>query len=311
MVGPGIENATLKKLGGFTQKQIIGVAIAFVLAFVLTVLGASAICLGPLIIAVVLCMIPRMLGVDRLKFMVPFGMVFMVVTILVGAFAIAPMSINDHDPADDDQFKNVTFECSEGEVRISAVLEHPDEIGVHEVYFYYGKILRIDFVGTLGNIDEKVLLPYAADGSIDVTIALDADNFYSGYLGITKTDDDGNEVNDAAKPGTDLRGAYAGSITSLTLYGCFYTVVFIMVLFYAILLFSAWTRKRFEQTRERLEKEGRLYPQGYGRCDKCGNIVLPGEINCRKCGAYIDRPEELKPDKKDFFECSDCGAEVP
>jgi ribosomal protein L40E len=39
--------------------------------------------------------------------------------------------------------------------------------------------------------------------------------------------------------------------------------------------------------------------------------VLPGEINCRKCGTYIDRPEELKPDKKDFFECSDCGAEVP
>ncbi len=40
-------------------------------------------------------------------------------------------------------------------------------------------------------------------------------------------------------------------------------------------------------------------------------MVLPGEVNCRKCGAYIDVPDELRVKKKDFFQCSECGAEVP
>ena len=40
-------------------------------------------------------------------------------------------------------------------------------------------------------------------------------------------------------------------------------------------------------------------------------MVLPGEIKCRKCGAYIDRPEEMRRKKDDFFQCSACGAEVP
>jgi ribosomal protein L40E len=77
------------------------------------------------------------------------------------------------------------------------------------------------------------------------------------------------------------------------------------------MILSNIMKGRMEKTREQMEKEGRLYPQGHGRCQKCGAVVLPGEVNCRKCGEYIDRPDEMKPDKKDFFECSECGAEVP
>ena len=41
-------------------------------------------------------------------------------------------------------------------------------------------------------------------------------------------------------------------------------------------------------------------------------MVLPGEITCRKCGAPIEVPEDVKVlHKKDFFECSECGTEVP
>ncbi|MCL2711962.1 MAG: zinc ribbon domain-containing protein, partial [Methanomassiliicoccaceae archaeon] len=72
-----------------------------------------------------------------------------------------------------------------------------------------------------------------------------------------------------------------------------------------------WMRKNLEKTRERLEKEGRLYPPGYGRCKRCGTIVLPGEISCRKCGEYIDVPEEMRVKKINYFECSECGREVP
>ena len=81
--------------------------------------------------------------------------------------------------------------------------------------------------------------------------------------------------------------------------------------FLLIAVLTWWMRRNLERTRERLEKEGRLYPAGYGRCKKCGTVVLPGEVCCRKCGEYIDVPEELRVKKVNYFECSECGREVP
>jgi len=90
------------------------------------------------------------------------------------------------------------------------------------------------------------------------------------------------------------------------------TVFVTLVLPFLILsLLTWWMRQNLERTRERLEKEGRLYPQGYGRCNRCGSLVLPGEICCRKCGEYIDVPEEMRVKKVNYFECSECGREVP
>ena len=85
----------------------------------------------------------------------------------------------------------------------------------------------------------------------------------------------------------------------------------IVLPFVLLALITIWMRKNIEKTRERLEKEGRLYPVGYGRCKRCGTIVLPGEICCRKCGEYIDVPEEMRVKKVNYFECSECGREVP
>ena len=91
-----------------------------------------------------------------------------------------------------------------------------------------------------------------------------------------------------------------------------YNVFIVFVLpFIVISLLVFWMRKNLEKTRERLEKEGRLYPPGYGRCKKCGTVVLPGEICCRRCGEYIDVPEEMRVKKVNYFECSECGREVP
>jgi len=81
--------------------------------------------------------------------------------------------------------------------------------------------------------------------------------------------------------------------------------------FVLIIMIVWWMRRNLERTRERLEREGRLYPQGYGRCGRCGTIVLPGELSCRKCGEYVDVPDELRVKKVNCFECSECGREVP
>jgi|GEM_PF-2506776 len=91
----------------------------------------------------------------------------------------------------------------------------------------------------------------------------------------------------------------------------YYIGVNIVVFFFLIVLITTWMRSNLEKTRARLEAEGRLYPQGYGRCKECGTIILPGEVVCRKCGAYIDVPDEIKVKKVEYFECSDCGKEVP
>ena len=104
---------------------------------------------------------------------------------------------------------------------------------------------------------------------------------------------------------------YDADTTMICLTGTAYTVAFAAILFFMILVFSTMMRSSAEKTRAKMEAEGRLYPQGYGRCKQCGAMVLPGEVNCRKCGAYIDVPDELRVKKKDFFQCSECGAEVP
>jgi len=93
--------------------------------------------------------------------------------------------------------------------------------------------------------------------------------------------------------------------------GSAYAMAFFALIFFAITIGSWFFRGRMKKTRQKMEEQGRLYPQGYGRCTNCGAIVLPGEVECRKCGTYIDRPDEMKPKKVDYFRCTNCGAEVP
>ncbi len=77
---------------------------------------------------------------------------------------------------------------------------------------------------------------------------------------------------------------------------------------FVILTLAGWFfRSRMQKTRTKMENEGRLYPQGYGRCAKCNAIILPGEVECRKCGAYIDRPDDMRQKKVDYFRCTNCG----
>ena len=106
-------------------------------------------------------------------------------------------------------------------------------------------------------------------------------------------------------------GASSSDIYTASLNGMWMYTAMVAIMFFMILIFSTIMRRSAEKTRQKMEADGRLYPQGYGRCKECGAMVLPGEVTCRKCGAYIDVPDELRAHKKDYFVCEECGAEVP
>ncbi|MCL1810893.1 MAG: zinc ribbon domain-containing protein, partial [Methanomassiliicoccaceae archaeon] len=229
---------------------------------------------------------------------------------------------NQGDPPDSGHFTDVEYTFVGNEIQISAILTDMDD--VDSVIFRFGEVLGIGFglivegavaVGPLLESDALVL--DTTDGSVSGTVEVDGNTFnidrgklYIGHLAVKKTGEESFD-RDSATYTRFLTDAFDGDVTSLCLYGCLISTVYVMIIFLMIMLFSNFMRGRMERTRERMEQEGRLYPQGYGKCEECGAIVLPGEVNCRKCGAYIDRPEEMKPNKKDFFECSECGAEVP
>jgi ribosomal protein L40E len=231
---------------------------------------------------------------------------------LIGGFVVAPALVeaNQGNPADNDFFTNVEYTKTSDGIGISATLR--EDVGPHIVYFKYGEVKGIGFGTVNATVDMEVAVHVSGTHVTD-SVQLDSDKLYIGYLTITQTNDSGEE---AANSGSDtywifLTKAYDGDITALCVYGCLIAVINIVLVYVLIMVFSNMMRGRMEKTRVKMEKEGRLYPQGYGRCGQCGTVVLPGEVNCRKCGAYIDRPEEMKPKKKDFFECSECGAEVP
>lgn len=104
---------------------------------------------------------------------------------------------------------------------------------------------------------------------------------------------------------------YSGDSAGIVWGGAAYGMAFFAAIFFFITLCAWFFRRTMKNARKKMEDQGRLYPQGYGRCTKCGAIILPGEVECRKCGTYIERPDEMKTKKVDYFRCTNCGSEVP
>jgi len=321
----GTSNASESKLkkffGTLSPKQILGLLIAFVFAFVLTIMGWSTQCFVLFIIGLALYMIPHLLGVENIKLLTVFGIIFMVVVILVGANVNVPGIIDDKstEPADNNYFSHVSYTYTVNDEEESGVLVSATVVNIdgNDVLFQYTTIEYIGF-------DKIEFDEHYKDATLAVTgnettgytasgfVVLDSSQLYYALLILgTTTDGSTTYVSNSATSSTILKEAYTGDLSGFYYYGCTMQTIYIMIIFFMILYLSAFMRSRFEKTRDKLEAQGRLYPQGYGRCDKCGALVLPGEVTCRKCGAYIDRPENIKPKKKDFFECSECGAEVP
>ena len=306
------EKKSRPKISLPSHKQLAGIAAALVIAILLTVTGfiSSCMCFGMLLIAIILYMIPHYLKVESLQIKVLVGILFVIITIPIGAFIVAPSFVDNVDgtPGDNDYFKNIDYDFNGGNLTITADVENVDS---NTVRFYYGEVQQIGFNIANAIFDKHYELTVTS-GVATGTISLDTEKLFVGYLAITKVDNGEMIPNNDTKTGwTFLTEAFEGDVLPLALTGCATAVGFVAIVYFLITIFSYIMRNRFEKTREKMENDGRLYPPGYGRCEKCESVVLPGEVNCRKCGAYIDRPNDMKPNKKDFFECSDCGAEVP
>jgi len=311
----GAKKSFVEELKSLTPKQILAIlaALAFAIALTLLGFGASCMCFGMLIIAVVLYMIPHMMGVTNIKIKVVIGIIFVIVTILVGVLSSSAIVQGQNDePNDNNYFKDITYTCSGDQLAITTTVVG---LETNDVRFYYGETVNITFGGQgRGSFDKDKFITLIITGTTaSGTVTLDSSKLFVGYLVFTKVDDSGEKVqnNDTLTNWTYIKGTFDGDILPLILAGCGWDAAYIAIIYFMILVFSYVMRGRMETTREKMESEGRLYPQGYGRCDRCNSVVLPNEVQCRKCGAYIDRPKDMRPNKKDFFECSECGAEVP
>ena len=292
-----------------STKQLIGIFVAIAVSLVLEVLGLGTMCLGFLIIAVVLYMVPHLLGVMSVRIKAIIGVVFVILALLIGTFAYTGASDMYEDASKDDGsndkvIKDMTYSNGSFEVTILETVYEPT-VG-------YSEIINITFGAPRMNVEltEFELSPVESEsGRYSAEFDLDEGKLY--YIQVTYKETDAEDAKESGRGFYIDTGISSSDEMMLCFMGSGITTAFVAVLFFMILIFSALMRKFVGNTRDRMEAEGRLYPQGYGRCKECGAMVLPGEINCRKCGAYIDVPDELRAKKKDFFQCSECGAEVP
>ena len=107
-------------MGGFigdfkslTPKQWLGIVAAIALALILEIyMGTN--CMGFLVVAIVLYMIPHLLKVMSVKVKTVVGVAFIVVAILVGTFAFSGTLANNENliNTDNSQIKDVSYDES-------------------------------------------------------------------------------------------------------------------------------------------------------------------------------------------------------
>lgn len=296
-----------KELGPITVGQAVAIVLAIVISIMLLCINGTATQpLMWLIIAIILYMFPHLFGATP-KTKAVYPLVFAVLAILIGGFAVGPAYVDENSsehltgndltvdlvPSGDDLTVTASYDGSEPRTT-GMVLAYCE---VNYISFSSERLSE--------NVDGFTLFPLS-DG-IPGTVTLDASKLY--FLVVGFLDGEGHLDTDTISHAT-LTGFQCKDDSGYTLLGAVAAVAFILLIVYLILILSTLLRRRLSSTRKKMEEEGRLYPQGYGRCNFCGAIVLPGQINCSKCGAYIDRPESMKPHKKDYFVCGNCGCEV-
>jgi len=264
---------------------------------------------GGMLIGVLLYMLPKSMGADFKK-MAVFGVIFFVACSALSAYAVSKPYVESYDePHTVNNLHDVQIiEVVPGDYSIKFTYTGDGGVTVDVKYGEVGSILGKQ--PAVPNLKELIKGdPITKDETKTYTLPTLEDGKIYAYEIVVR-----NSTGDSIGNAT---AAFIGPVlmddvgTFCLTWNMYYIALYVMLIFFMILLFTTYMRKKLEQTRERLEKEGRLYPQGYGRCKDCGTIILPGEVTCRKCGAYIDVPEEMKAKKVEFFECSECGKEVP
>jgi RNA polymerase subunit RPABC4/transcription elongation factor Spt4 len=303
---PGKEK---KKLG---LNQYLGLICGFFMALVILVSGVYTIlsCFSMLVIGAVLYLIPHFMKVKDIKVMIAHGAIFMVVAILIGGLYSSPAYVNQHDSfTDSGSFSSCTYTVEDYGYDIQ--VSYSDSVSVHEPRIQLMGVERVGYNSVYGVRDgTEIIKPYEDDGSVAKFRVETDDGLYAMFFYMENTSD-GSMADGSRSISFFLHDKTSDSVMNSAVWsGTAYFLAMCMAMYFMILFFSHAIRSSADKSRKKMEAQGRLYPVGYGRCKKCNAIVLPGEVTCRKCGTYIDVPDEMKPEKKDFFVCSDCGAEV-
>ena len=297
-----------KEIGPVTVGQILMMAIAMVLGLVIVSAAGFTGVLVWVVIAIILYMLPHLAGAKPATKAV-FGVLFVVIGLVLGAFVIGPAFAKDNSSTHltgNGIDADITY--TDTEFSFSATYSGTD---THDMVICYSEVDYISFKNAYlkNNINSIPTAAMTHAGSTYTgSAAIDSSKLY--YVFLAFLNDDG-KVNTSTMSHVTLTDFdYHGNINDYTVKGAIWAIGMIALFFFIVLGVTTFMRMRLAATRKKMEAQGRLYPQGYGRCNFCGAIVLPGQVNCPKCGAYIDRPESMKPHKKDYFVCSVCGCEV-
>ena len=306
-----IPESNLQKFMKTKPAMVIGAVLSIGIGILLMWLGWFQECcnLGYLLIACVALYIPKIFGMTKTQYLAIFGVLFFLVLIAMGALVFSkPMFENgsDVDDYDSDGFSHVTIATvgDGAQITVTYTGDAADKLNVH---LYQVQFVTYTMIHKT-NDDVSTQQLNLKEGETNVYTATFSDVSTEYIYQLNFETVNGEDVNTSASvyyiaPDSDVD-------KFCWVYNA-YTCVWIAAIFYIMLVLTAIMRKNLEKTRARMEAEGRLYPQGYGRCKECGSIVLPGETCCRKCGAFIEVPDELRHRKVDMVECSECGAEIP
>ncbi len=300
MSGIGNNPVLGKEIGPVTLGQIIALVIATVLGLVLFTFGGANSILVILIVAIVVYMIPHLFGADP-KTKAVFGVIFAVIALVVGAFVVGPACIDANSTHEAAERNGIAFTVDDS-FNVTATYSGSEELTV-VITEIEGVIYNVP---TVKSTDYQTMTK--SGSTYTASLSLDNSKLYA--VAVAPLDADGRAVLSSASAYVLTGFNFTGSNTDYTVIPTAFIVAYTMIFFFIILGLTTLMRSRAYAARTKMESQGRLYPQGYGRCTFCGAVVLPGDVNCRKCGAYIDRPEYMKPHKKDYFTCSVCGAEV-
>ena len=301
-----------KLWGDMSTGHFIGMVIGCCVALlVMCFLGSTII---GWLLAAAMCYLIAHLFHNSHKQKVILGAVTCLLIVIIGGAEIGPNAMqtfeDDYEKVDTDYFHDVTVTYDDALGTLTVTTEFGDDLKGYTPAIGYSNVSMIVY----GGVYTETLLRDMElfDISSKTYTFTDWDTSKLHYFTLVLAEDSDGKL--MAKEGSV--GFTDGCITDdsgsrISWIGAAYATAFFGAIFFIITLGSWFFRSRMKKTRKKLEEQGRLYPQGYGRCAKCGAIVLPGEVECRKCGTYIDRPDEMKPNKVDYFRCTNCGAEVP
>lgn len=287
-------------------KQWVAIVAAFGISLVLVCTGLFIqMCLGFFLVAVLLYMLPHILGVTSPRIKAVIGVLFIVVILLVAAFAYSGSAVDKESSLSNNKY--LTDASFDHDTYVLTV----NSVEALDIKYTFSPITGITFgyPSMYDKSDVTEIKPDYKDKQYSAKLNLEKGKYYLIEVVVNgETDDKTTEYWQVFFN----NGISASDVNALSLNGSWLSILEIGIIFFIMLIFSELMRRSARKKRDQMIAEGRLYPEGYDKCKKCGTMVLPGEITCRKCGEPIDVPEDVKVlHKKDFFECSECGTEVP